>query len=583
MTMKNIICLLACLPLLFVTGCADFLEEENHSKMTPESFNTPQGFELGLNGVYGGMRAFYGPISAIHMLTVTGTDEFYSRASGDIYNFGNYTANFKPSSDYIYSYWRSSYTLINTCNGLVHFGEDMTGITETKKTTMLAEARFFRALLYFRLVQFFGDVTLNRTYNDGIVKEAKRDPMADVYDFVIEDLLYCTTPGNLPAGPKDTSPGRVTQALARHLLAKVYLTRGWSSAAQSTDFQNAYEIATELIQDSGQTGVALMSRYADIHKPGNENNQEILYNVQMTDDPIYGVPQADANINHLSHVFVAGYFNFNGSGNVQQIEDGRVYARYHGTSWLYNEAFGDIDKDSRYYGTFQSEWTAPVDFQNKTQEFYVGNNKYAAVRSGTKGDLAGYLPGKNMTKEEIEATNYYILTPENYTDPSFPTMTKFIDPNRASLSFDSQRSIIVYRLAETYLIAAEAAFKLGNNSTSNGAAYYINELRKRAASKEEYIDDLMITAADITIDYILDERTRELCGEQLRWLDLVRTQKLVERVRKYGFFTTKWTNHTLPKDNIQDFHVLRPIPQKQIESVIAGDPYPQQSGGWDRM
>src|SRR5690606_5567840 len=183
--------------------------------------------------------------------------------SGDIYNFGNYTTNYKPTSDYIYSYWRSSYTLINTCNGLIHFGEDMTGITDAKKITMLAEARFFRALLYFRLVQFFGDVTLNRTYNDGIVKEAKRDPMADVYDFVIEDLLYCTTPGNLPAGPKDTDPGRVTQALARHLLAKVYLTRGWSSASQSTDFQHAYEIATELIQDSGQTGVALMSRYAD--------------------------------------------------------------------------------------------------------------------------------------------------------------------------------------------------------------------------------------------------------------------------------------------------------------------------------
>ncbi|WP_352422556.1 RagB/SusD family nutrient uptake outer membrane protein [Proteiniphilum sp.] len=582
--MKKILYLLAaCFPLFFFTTCADFLEEENHSKMTPESFNTPQGFELGLNGVYGGMRTFYGPISSIHMLTVTGTDEFYSRSSGDIYNFGNYTTNYKPNSGYIYDYWRHSYTLINTCNGLVHFGEEMTDISEAKKITMLAEARFFRALLYFRLVQFFGDVTLNRTYNEGIVKEAKRDPIADVYDFVIEDLLFCTTPGHLPVGPKDTDPGRVTQALARHLLAKVYLTRGWSSAAQPTDFQDAYDIATALIKDGDLTGVTLMPKYADIHKPGNENNQEILYNVQMTDDPIYGVPERDANINHLSHVFVAGYFNFNGSGNVQQIEDGRVYARYHGTTWLYNEAFGDIDKDSRYYGTFQSEWTAPVDFQNKVQEFYVGDNKYSAIRSGTKGNLAGYLPGKNIAKEEIEATNYYILTPENYTDPSFPTMKKFVDPNRTSLSFDSRRSIIVYRLAETYLIAAEAAFKLGNNSTTDGAAYYINELRKRAASKEEYIDDLMITAEDITIDYILDERTRELCGEQLRWLDLVRTQKLVERVRKYGFFTTKWTNHTLPKDNIQDFHILRPIPQKQIESVIVGDPYPQQPNGWDKM
>ncbi|MCD7930778.1 MAG: RagB/SusD family nutrient uptake outer membrane protein [Tannerellaceae bacterium] len=277
--MKKTIYLLVCLPLFLCMACSDFLTEENHSKMTPESFGTAQGFELGLNGVYGGMRRFYGPISSIHMFTVTGTDEFYSRSSGDIYDFGNYTNNYRPNSDYVYDYWKDSYTLINTCNGLVHFGEEITDITEEKKKTMLAEARFFRAWLYFRLVQFYGDVTLNRTYNDVIVKTAKRDPIADVYDFVVEDLLYCVTPGNLPAGPKDTDPGRVTQALARHLLAKVYLTRGWSSAAKPSDFQDAYDIAAMLIKDENVTGVKLMDNYADVHKPGNENNQEILFNV----------------------------------------------------------------------------------------------------------------------------------------------------------------------------------------------------------------------------------------------------------------------------------------------------------------
>jgi len=581
--MKKILYIPVCLLLLFVTACSDFLDEENHSKMTPESFSTPQGFQLGLNGVYGGMRNFYGKDNGVHLLTVTGTDEFYSRNSGDIYNFGNYTQNYKPSSTYIYDYWRASYTLINTCNGLVHFGEDMTGITEAQKKRMLSEARFFRAMLYFRLVQFYGDVTLNKTYNDGIVKTAKRDPMADVYDFVLEDLEYCVTAGNLPEAPKDTDPGRVTRALARHLLAKVYLTRAWSSAAKSDDFRQAFNISSQLIKDSGAIGVKLQDKYSDVHKPGNENSQEVLFNVQMTDDPIYGVPEKDDGMNRFAHYFVAGYFNFNGSGNVQTIEDGRVYARYHGTNWLYNEVFGDIEKDSRYYGSFQTKWNAPIDFSNKKQEFWVGDTKSSAIRSGKKGELAGFLPGKPMTIAEIEAANYYILTPENYTDPSFPTMTKFVDPNRAALSFDSQRSIIVYRFAETYLIAAEAAHKLDNNSVADGAAFYINELRKRAATTPADVNDLMITASDVTIDYILDERTRELCGEQLRWWDLVRTKKLVERVRKYGYFTNKWTNHTLPKDNIQDFHVLRPIPQKQIESVIVGDPYPQQPNGWDKM
>ena len=92
--MKKIIYILACLLLLFVSACSGFLDEENHSKMTPESFSTPQGFELGLYGFYGGMRNFYGKAKAVHMLTVTGTDEFYSRNSADIYNLGNYPTHY---------------------------------------------------------------------------------------------------------------------------------------------------------------------------------------------------------------------------------------------------------------------------------------------------------------------------------------------------------------------------------------------------------------------------------------------------------------------------------------------------------
>lgn len=581
--MKKILYLLLCLPLMLTTGCLDKLDEVNHSKITPESFETSQGFTLGLNGVYGGMRKFFGPQDAIHILTVTGTDEFFSRSSGDIYNIGNYTDNFTPNAGYVYNYWRDSYTFINTCNGLVHFGENITDINEGNKKRMLAEARFFRAFLYFRLVQFFGDVTLNKTYNTSISTSATRAPIAEIYDFIIEDLKYCIEPGTMPAGPKssEAQTGRVTAATAKHLLAKVYLTRGWSTAAQSTDFENAYKTAKGLIDESASIGLGLLDNYADVHAPNNENNKEALFVVQFGDDPIYGVASSDNGSNRLAHVFVSGYFNFNGSGNVQTIEDGRVYARYHGTSWLYNEAFGNVDADTRYSGTFQTHWYAPVD-GNRTQEFYVGDSEKLTKTITVKaGDLAGWLPGKNLTEAEIRAHDYYIVTPENYTDPSYPTMKKYLDPNRESKDFDSRRSIIVYRLAETYLIAAEAAFKMGNTGTSDGAAYYINELRKRAAADGKE-NDMLISSGDVTLDFILDERTREPCGEQLRWFDLVRTQTLVDRVKRYGFFQTRWHTQSLMKDNIDDFHVLRPIPQKQIDDVITGDPYPQQPNGWDQ-
>jgi hypothetical protein len=75
---------------------------------------------------------------------------------------------------------------------------------------------------------------------------------------------------------------------------------------------------------------------------------------------------------------------------------------------------------------------------------------------------------------------------------------------------------------------------------------------------------MRISAADLSIDFILDERSRELCGELVRWLDLVRTGKLIERVKLYN-----------PEagPNIQAKHILRPIPQAQVDATVTGEPY----------
>ncbi len=99
----------------------------------------------------------------------------------------------------------------------------------------------------------------------------------------------------------------------------------------------------------------------------------------------------------------------------------------------------------------------------------------------------------------------------------------------------SVRPFIVHRFAETYLIAAEALLKLNRVSE---AADMINVVRTRAAVNGGAVAAMTAnTLTDLTtngIDYVLDERTRELAGEQMRWFDLVRTGKLVERVKKYN-------------------------------------------------
>ena len=79
-----------------------------------------------------------------------------------------------------------------------------------------------------------------------------------------------------------------------------------------------------------------------------------------------------------------------------------------------------------------------------------------------------------------------------------------------------------------------------------------------------------IAPGQVTIDFILDERTREFYGEGIRWWDLVRTQSLLERVQAW--------NPIEAGANLQSYMVLRPIPQSEIDAVTTGTPFPQNNG-----
>jgi hypothetical protein len=128
------------------------------------------------------------------------------------------------------------------------------------------------------------------------------------------------------------------------------------------------------------------------------------------------------------------------------------------------------------------------------------------------------------------------------------------------------RDFMVARLAETYLIAAEALYKVGN---IDEAVQHINAVRRRAAIPGKELE-MEITADQLNIDFILDERGRELLGEMDRWFDLVRTGTLVDRVKKYNPDGAA---------NIQPFHVLRPIPNDQIDRTEGGAAsFPQNPG-----
>jgi starch-binding outer membrane protein, SusD/RagB family len=120
------------------------------------------------------------------------------------------------------------------------------------------------------------------------------------------------------------------------------------------------------------------------------------------------------------------------------------------------------------------------------------------------------------------------------------------------------------RLAEMYLIGAECAYYQNDNQV---AADYITNLRKRALM-QDHESALAVNPADINIDYILDERSRELAGEALRWFDLKRTHKLVERVKKYNPDALY----------ISDVHNVRPIPVDELQTVTNPEVFKQNPG-----
>ncbi|MGN6181097.1 MAG: RagB/SusD family nutrient uptake outer membrane protein [Mucilaginibacter sp.] len=535
------------------SGCNKKLDEVPVSGLTPQFFTTQQGFQAGLNAAYAGFRTIYGPDSYFEM-TVAGTDEFRPGSDGTS-AMVRYSSGYNTSDGTVAGIWKNCYTYINTCNGLVDNAPALTGLAPATKAEMVAEAKFLRANYYFILVQNWGDVTLNIHFQSSPTLSASRAKMADVYNFIIQDLNDAIA--GLPATPQTSGvlPGKATAIAAMHVLAKVYLTRGYTTAKQPDDFKNAATIAANIINTAGPAGgVKLLPDFGKVYAEGNEANAEVLWSVQHTPSLAYNGSAKQNNSgpdNLYVHLFVSRYELQ--PGMQRNIADGRPYARVMPTRWLTDTAFKDKTNDTRYFKTFQSVWIA--DNAATIPKYANGTPKFAV------GDTAIYMPGVEVSAAKIAASRYLILPPSKYVNTLYPTMMKYFDDKRTDQNAPSIRPIIIYRLAETYLIAAEALIMDGRPAE---ALPYVNAIRERAAYPTGNAAAMDVTLSDMTIDFILDERSRELCGELSRWQDLIRTGTLLQRVKLHN---------PDAGPNIKPFDVIRPIPQAQIDATITGPRY----------
>lgn len=580
--MKKIKYIAVIIVLAFTASCEDFLKEDPKSLLTAQYLETEAGVNSALYSAYSDLRYIYGGESAMNA-TCSGTDEWQKGPDGNA-NFNLYQTGMAADGA-ISGLWNWGFTAINTSNAVIKYAP-LCGMSEENVKKVIAEAKYLRATWYFLIVQTFGECPVNLDFIQEPSTEAYRDPVSEVYDAIVADLTEATQV--LP--PQADEPGRVDAAAAHHLLAKVYLTRATTTGANAaSDYQQAYNHAMELINNKGMYGLELEQDFAKVFEPRNEYGPEVIFTVERNTDILYndaGNPSGagSSSKNSITFMFFRPNYSAWGIGGlVRDIPYGRPWHRVRPTNYVLDVTFAERSDDTRYLKTFQTVWLL---------------NEAAGITAPgfALGDTAAWLPGVENPRA---AKAVKIFPPSQYynnngqTMSIYPALSKFNDIDRPEVAESSVRPFIVHRFAETYLIAAEAAMYLDKPSD---ATAMLNVVRDRAAydanrSSAENVLAVQrmrnkvpdMTDHGVGIDFILEERSRELCGEYMRWWDLVRTRtgsgeiQLLYRVRNLVSPTAYSDDGHIPAyANIRDYHVLRPIPQGQID--LTSNEFPQNLG-----
>jgi hypothetical protein len=531
--------------LLGAPSCDNVLEEEVVSRIGNNYMNTAKGLEDAVNAAYSSMRLWYGTERG-NNFTIFGTDTYTNGADGSWKFMNTYSTQFDSQNGHVREVWDGFYIGINNANAIIERAPNVTGMSDLVKLQRVAEAKFIRAHHYFILTQLFGGLDLRTTETLVPTKDVTRATVAQQYEAIIKDLTEAIP--DLEAKSKSSQYGRATRAAAEHLLGKVYLTKAGSEAMASDDYANAIPLLQSVISNYG---LKLLPDFAAVHRQGNEINDEVIWSVQYTRDPLTNGGGNNAHVFFLMEYDVL-------PGMQRDTENGRPFKRYKPTDYTLNVIFKDRDIDSRYKKSFKDTY-----YSNKPGKYNTSFDPSKATVTFALGDTAIYLPGYEMPVAERATKPYQILVPSRYDERLFPALTKHLDGGRVDRTqFQGGRDYIAFRLADTYLMLAEAQFM---NGQIDEAVTNINMVRRRAAwpGMESAME---ITAAEMNMELFIEERERELIGEQMRWLDLKRWGILVERVLA----------HNPQASAIQPHHVLRPIPQNQIDR--ASTPYPQNPG-----
>lgn len=533
---------LAALLLSPLTGCKkDFLDEQPLGTLTPDNlYVSKAGFESGLYGLYNQVRAERaGTDGSSNFLTFSssfvGVDNSFSNfpaTSSNDQTFQDFGPLLNPATSGVEQTWRYLYRMINTANTIIGRSEDP-GISwsAADKGQIVGEARLMRAMAYRHLTYLFGDVPVNLVESTGanIRTDWERTPVAAVRKQMEADLLFAEA--NMAEAPP--TEARMPRAMATHFLAELYLTTG--------DNQKAKDKALSLVQNpryrlitarygvkSTQPGTAFTDMFLDGNSLRSQGNTEALWVLQNEYQSLGG------EINILRRWWVNRYETIAVGGKrpiaVSIDNGGRGLGRLGITRFGLN-----------LYGTTTDDRNSEF----AIRQFYLYNNAASLPTGGKIGDV---FPTTRTGNETLNNPNW----PSTRKWDWAPAVAEDV---QNSSTYNDQ---IYLRVADTYLLLAEAQLKLGD---AVGAATTLNLLRARARATP-------VAASAVTLDYILDERSRELVTEEYRRYTLLRTDTWLTRTRLYN---------KLSGTKITDRDKLLPIPQAVIDANLT-QPMPQNPG-----
>ncbi len=539
---------------MFFTSCESFLEEENLSSVVAdELYATEDGYEGLVNSCYASLKNVYGDEP---WLFCAGTDLYVEGRSTQPDGISEYK-NLTSSDDNVTDFFTNLYSSIQYCNTALNYS------TKTEETDALAqriaEVKFIRAINYFTLVQHFGGVSIvTEMINEPIVSFEKSSAQ-DVYSFIISELKSIVD--DLPETTSEY--GRVTKKAVYHYLAKVYLTRGYESYAESSDFSTAASYAESAINNQG-----LNMTYEELFTPGAEENDEVIFSIQYDSESMLD-PMDDGN---MQNYFFGPYLGGEGS------QKGYPYRSYNLCPTMYMLDLYTED-DSRWEASFMTTvYDEYYDYYNDADSRDELAVTYYFPQAWEVADTAAWRAESELRADAVirpygTAWEASIASSEDWETP----ITKKFDDPKSDFSNkgSNSRDLYLARLGETYLIASEAYLQAGN---ATKATEMINVVRTRAA-KAGSEAAMQLAQADVDIDKILDERALELFGEYHRWEDLKRTGKLVERTQLYNRDIKAWFDNGINpfEGNDGELKLLRPIPQDALD-LNTNDDYVQNPG-----